>query len=98
MGVSVFSGLVTTFIACIALFLTDMLWFRLFGCFIAMVIFSAFFTSMLGLMAMLSLFGTDSPAAEGDDAASEKALEVELTGAPAGKVSSRLAANKRTEV
>ena len=43
--------------ACIALFLCDMLWFRLFGCFIAMVIISAFFTSMVGMMALLAVAG-----------------------------------------
>mmetsp|Transcript_34503 Transcript_34503/g.59278 ORF Transcript_34503/g.59278 Transcript_34503/m.59278 type:complete len:167 (-) Transcript_34503:380-880(-) len=48
MGVSVASGMLTTFFACIALFLCDMLWFRLFGCFIAMVIITAFAVSMFG--------------------------------------------------
>jgi len=57
MGVSVTSGMFTTFFACIALFLCDMLWFRLFGCFIAMVILSAYFTSMVGLMALLAVCG-----------------------------------------
>jgi predicted RND superfamily exporter protein len=57
MGVSITSGLITTFMACIALFLTDMLWFQLFGCFVAMVIFSAFFVAMIGLMALLAEFG-----------------------------------------
>jgi hypothetical protein len=67
MGVSVTSGMGTTFIACIALFLTDLLWFKLFGCFIAMVILSAFFTSMSGMMAMLALFGPDSIDDENND-------------------------------
>ena len=58
MGVSVTSGMVTTFIACVSLFTCDMLWFSLFGCFIAMVILSAYTTSMLFLMSMLAHFGT----------------------------------------
>mmetsp|Transcript_34502 Transcript_34502/g.59276 ORF Transcript_34502/g.59276 Transcript_34502/m.59276 type:complete len:201 (-) Transcript_34502:201-803(-) len=57
MGVSVASGMLTTFFACIALFLCDMLWFRLFGCFIAMVIITAFAVSMFGMMSLLALAG-----------------------------------------
>ena len=57
MGVSVSMGIATTFIACCALLLTDMLWFRLFGVFIIMVVCSAFLTSMLGLMALLAQVG-----------------------------------------
>merc|ERR1711998_607428 len=57
MGVSVTSGMITTFMACIALFLCNMLWFRLFGCFIAMVIITAFAVSMTGMMSLLSLAG-----------------------------------------
>jgi predicted RND superfamily exporter protein len=60
MGVSVTGGMITTFIACIALFLTEMLWFKLFGCFIAMVILSAFFVAMVGMMALLAEFGPGS--------------------------------------
>merc|ERR1712070_335092 len=57
MGVSVTAGGLTTFVACIALLLCDMLWFKLFGCFIIMVICSAFACSMLGLMALLASCG-----------------------------------------
>ena len=57
MGVSVWSGAFTTFCACIALFMCDMLWFRLFGCFIAMVIITAFAVSLLMLMALLAVAG-----------------------------------------
>jgi predicted RND superfamily exporter protein len=72
MGVSVTSGMGTTLAACVALYLCDMLWFRLFGCFITMVVLSSFFTSMLGLMAVLACFGAHG---EGHSAA---AAEFEL--------------------
>jgi len=60
MGVSVTMGVVTTFTACCALLATEMLWFRLFGVFIVMVVCSAFFTSMVGLMALLAQMGPSS--------------------------------------
>ena len=59
MGVSVTSGMLTTFIACCALFMCDMLWFKLFGCFITMVIISAYVTSVVGLMALLAVAGPE---------------------------------------
>ena len=72
MGVSVTSGLCTTLVACVALYLCDMLWFRLFGCFITMVVLSSFVSSMLGLMALLACFGAND---KGHEAAAD---EVEL--------------------
>ena len=57
MGVSVTSGAFTTFCACISLFLCDMLWFRLFGCFIAMIVITAFVVSLVTLMALLAVVG-----------------------------------------
>lgn len=57
MGVSVTSGAITTFCACISLFLCDMLWFRLFGCFIAMIVITAFIVSLVTLMALLAVVG-----------------------------------------
>jgi hypothetical protein len=57
LGVSVTSGMITTFMACIALVLTNMLWFKLFGYFIMMVTVSAFVISIVGLMALLAEFG-----------------------------------------
>ena len=69
MGVSVTSGLLTTLVACIALFMCDMLWFSLFGCFITMVVLSSFVSSMLGLMALLACFGADD---KGHEAAADE--------------------------
>ena len=57
MGVSITSGLITTFGACCALFATQLLWFKLFGCFIAMLIFSSYITAMVGLTSCLALYG-----------------------------------------
>jgi predicted RND superfamily exporter protein len=67
MGVSVSMGIATTFIACCALLLTDMLWFRLFGVFIIMVVCSAFLTSMFGLMALLAQVGPSNRDASVED-------------------------------
>ena len=64
MGVSVLAGMFTTFIACIPLYLCDMVWFSGFGCFVTMVIVTAFFVSMSGLMAFLEVFGPDEPQGE----------------------------------
>ena len=45
--------------ACCALFMTQLLWFKLFGCFIAMLICSSVITAMVGMMALLAAFGPD---------------------------------------
>jgi hypothetical protein len=60
MGISILSGCLTTWIACIALYCCDFLWFRLFGCFVTMVIWSSFFITMTGVTAILSLYGPES--------------------------------------
>lgn len=61
MGVSITSGAMTTFFACCALYLCSFLWFKIFGYFITILIFSSFFTSMVAMMAAMSLFGPGDP-------------------------------------
>jgi hypothetical protein len=60
MGVSILSGCCTTWIACIALYCCEFSWFKLFGCFVTMVIWSSFFVTMTGVTAVLSLYGPTS--------------------------------------
>ena len=57
MGVSVLSGMLTTFGACCALFACQLLWFRRFGIFITMLIMSSFFVSTFAMMPALVLCG-----------------------------------------
>jgi len=57
MGISITYGCITSFSACVALYLCDFLWFKIFGYFITMIITSSFFVSMLGMMAALVCFG-----------------------------------------
>jgi len=62
MGISVTYGCATSFFSCCCLFACDFLWFKIFGCFITMIIFSSFFISMCGMMAALSWIGPgDAP-------------------------------------
>lgn len=57
MGISITSGIFTTFFACIALYCCQFLWFKIFGYFITMLIFSSYFTSMFGMCALLATVG-----------------------------------------
>jgi hypothetical protein len=54
----------TTFFACCALYCCAFLWFRLFGCFITMLIFSSYFASMFGMTALLAEVGPDEGQAD----------------------------------
>ena len=57
MGVSVLSGMLTTFGACCALFACQLLWFRQFGIFITMLVMSSFIVSTFAMLPALCLFG-----------------------------------------
>jgi len=66
MGVSVLSGMVTTFGACCALYACQLLWFRRFGIFITMLIVTSFAVSTFAMMAALAEFGPRDGAGDFD--------------------------------
>ena len=57
MGVSVTSGMMTTFLSCCVLYACNLLWFQRFGMFVTMLISMSFATSIVGLTAALAFIG-----------------------------------------